>query len=90
MTRPRLALPLLLALALPRPLVAQPLELAFLPPAVEPQDLCSAAPADPEGDPGAAAGAATDEALLFLRFLRRDIRNLAAEDADPDHLAGRA
>jgi TPR repeat protein len=82
MTRPRLALPLLLALALPRPLAAQPLELAFLPPAVEPQDLCSATPAEVPGDPGAAAGAATDEAMLFLRFLRRDIRNLAAEDAD--------
>ena len=85
MTRPLLAslLAVLLAagLALPGRLAAQPLELAFLPPPVEPQDLCSKAAADPEGDLGLGTGEAQDETRLFLRYLRRDIRDLSAEDA---------
>ena len=83
MIRPlRLVPAFLLALGMAAPLSAQPLELAFLPPAVEPQDLCSAPDANPESDPGVGTGEADDQTALFLRFLRRDIRNLSAEDAD--------
>ena len=86
MTRPLLAalLASLLALSGPLsgPLAAQTLELAFLPPPVEPQDLCSTAAADPESDLGLGTGEDQDETRLFLRYLRRDIRNLSAEDAD--------
>ncbi len=80
MTRPLLALAL--ALLLPLPVAAQQLELAFLPPPVEPQDLCHASDADPESDLGLGTGEDQDQARLFLRYLRRDIRNLSAEDAD--------
>ncbi len=80
MIRSRLAL--VLILALPTPLAAGPLELAFLPPAVEAQDLCSAPYTAPEDDPGIGTGEEADQNALFLRFLRRDIRNLSAEDAD--------
>ena len=99
MTRPSPVRALLFALALtlPAPLAAQPLELAFLPPAVEPQGLCSATEDDPESDLGLGTGEDPDEARLFLRFLRRDIRTLSAEvrplvrfHPDADHLAGPA
>lgn len=78
------ALALALGLALPGRLAAAPLELAFLPPAVEPQDLCQAADPEAEGDLGLGTGEDEDEdeTRLFLRFLRRDIRALSAEDAD--------
>ena len=61
----------------------QPLTLDFLPPEVEARDMC--VPSAPR--PGTERiGAKTDEAELTdeerIRFLRRDIRNYMAEDAD--------
>jgi TPR repeat protein len=82
MKRLLLSLPLALALA-GGPAGARTLDLAFMPPAVEPQDLCRAGPAEPleddlEIDPGQEG--LTD--TLRLRYLQRDIRRLSAEDAD--------
>lgn len=62
---------------------ARTLDLAFLPPVVEPQGLCSPDEAeDPEADLSIGT---EDEALtdpVRLRFIRRDIRRLQAQDAD--------
>ena len=72
----------LLALALlPQVAPAEPLDFAFVPPEVVPQDICNAPPA------AEAAQKAADEDYdpqrdLYLLYLRRDIRNLSAEDAD--------
>jgi len=78
-----LLLAALCLLAPARAAQADTLDLAFMPPVVEPQDLCI-----PGSDPVAGADLATglgEEALsdvLRLRYLQRDIRNLQA--ADPD------
>jgi TPR repeat protein len=81
--------PLALALLLlPQTLRAQALDLAFLPPAVEPQELCAGVLEANEDDLSLGVNEETDQKRLTLRFLRRDIRNLAAEDADRwfDHI----
>jgi TPR repeat protein len=87
MTRPqmtRVSLFLSAALlALPLPAAARTLDLAFLPPAVEPQDLCIPAAEEPKPDDpniGRGEDELTDD--LRLRFIIRDIRRLQAEDAD--------
>lgn len=79
----RLILALVAALVLPAPSRADTIDLAFLPPEVQPQDLCNVPPADPP-DPDLATGESDidPEARLFLQFIRRDIRNLLADDAD--------
>lgn len=86
MTRhPVLALALLAGLSTARPLTAQVLDLAFLPPQVAPQDLCVPEAAQaPVAEPAAAGSAEASEptAAIHLDFLRRDIRELSAEDAD--------
>lgn len=78
----RLLLPLVLPafLLAPLPVRADPLAFAFMPPDIVPQDIC-AAPRNPEAVPSEGT---SPEVLneLFLFYLRRDIRNLAAEDAD--------
>jgi TPR repeat protein len=60
------------------------LELAFMPPAVVPQDICTpgATASDDieDTDVGLGETALTDE--LRLRFIQRDIRSYQAEDAD--------
>lgn len=80
----RLSLLLAVALlALPLPAAARTLDLAFLPPAVEPQDLCIPAAEEPQpDDPNIGRGEddLTDD--LRLRFIIRDIRRLQAQDAD--------
>ena len=70
-----------LALGSLAPAQADTLDLAFMPPAVVPQDLCiPGASVDEQGaDIGLGADDLTDE--LRLRFIQRDIRNLQAEDA---------
>lgn len=78
-------LPLILAalLALPLPAAARTLDLAFLPPAVEPQDLCiPAADEPPPDDPNIGRGQDDLTDALRLRFIIRDIRRLQAQDAD--------
>lgn len=76
-------LPVLFAALLPLapPAGARTLDLAFLPPPVEPQELCgpSAAPA-PEDDLSLTPGQSKLTDTLRLRYLKRDIRNLQAED----------
>lgn len=79
---PLLFAALTLALGLSAPLVAQPLNLAFLPPPVEPQDLCRKIADNPESDLGLGTGPDEDENRLHLRYLRRDIQTYTAEDAD--------
>lgn len=86
-----LAMAALLAFGLPIPDAAraQALDLAFLPPAVAPQDLCRAGPIDAEADEtGLGVNARDETARLQLIYLRRDIRNLSADDADRwfDHI----
>ena len=62
---------------------ARTLELAFLPPAVEPQDLCiPGSPDAMEDDLSTEQGEDGLTDRLRLRYLDRDIRNLSAEDAD--------
>ena len=79
----RLTLALILALA---PLAAEPrtLDLAFMPPPIEPQELCSANPApDKTIDTSVKVGPAdglTDP--LRLRFIQRDIQRLQTSDAN--------
>lgn len=70
-----------LALAWVTPARADTLDLAFMPPAVVPQDLCipGATTAQDDTDLGIGADELTDD--LRLRFIQRDIRNLQAEDA---------
>lgn len=78
--RPLLTAALLLA---PLPATARTLDIAFLPPAVEPQDLCVPGSAEPSPDDphiGRGENVLTDR--LRLRFIVRDIRRLQAEDAD--------
>lgn len=67
-------------LAAPVPGQAAPLDFAFMPPDIVPQDIC-AAPRNPDAVPseGTSPEVMTE---LFLFYLRRDIRNLSAEDAD--------
>jgi TPR repeat protein len=62
---------------------ARTLDLAFMPPVIEPQDLClpSVDPGDAD-DPGADDGEDGLTDALRLRFVMRDIRRLQAEDAD--------
>ena len=87
MTRARLLSAALLSLALCpaalglRPAAADPINTAFLPPEIVPQDICrtTTAPDIPE-DP-TAGDEMSDEDAAFLQYLRRDIRNLSAEDA---------
>ncbi|MBE2278069.1 MAG: sel1 repeat family protein [Rhodobacteraceae bacterium] len=80
--RARLLRPAVLALFLsPLAAAAEPLNFAFAPPEVVPQDICNAPPAEKAVDKTA------DEDYdprrdLYLLYLRRDIRNLSAEDAD--------
>ncbi len=57
---------------------ARTLEISFMPPVVEPQDLCGAADA-PEETTAGEQGLLTD--ALRLRFIQRDIRMLQTEDA---------
>lgn len=62
---------------------AAPLDLAFLPPDVAPQDICRAVDDAPAGTaPDAATDEAAEDTALTLQYLRRDIRNFTAEDAD--------
>jgi TPR repeat protein len=76
----------LLALPLPHPAAAGTLDLAFLPPAVEPQDLCVPAADEPEpDDPDIGRGEDDLTDALRLRFIIRDIRRLQAQDADRWH-----
>ncbi len=61
----------------------QTLDLAFMPPAIEPQNICTpGASPDPLDHLSIEVGedGLTDE--LRLQYIRRDIRNLSAEDAD--------
>ena len=71
----------LLSLGWLAPAQADTLDLAFMPPAVVPQDLCipGASADEQDADIGVGANDLTDE--LRLRFIQRDIRNLQAEDA---------
>ncbi len=71
--------PVLLTLT-PQPAAADPLDFAFMPPEVVPQDICNAPPAKPET--ATAAEEYDPQRDLYLLYLRRDIRNLSAEDAD--------
>lgn len=72
---------LVLALSWVAPVRADTLNLAFMPPAVAPQDLCIPGASADEQDTNIGVGedALTDE--MRLRFIRRDIRDLQAEDA---------
>ena len=72
---------LILALGWMTSAQANTLDLAFMPPAVVPQDLCipGASADEQDADIGIGANDLTDE--LRLRFIQRDIRNLQAEDA---------
>ena len=58
------------------PAAAATLDLAFMPPEVEPQEICAQPPVETIATDGA-----TDDAI-FLQYLRRDIHDLSAEDAD--------
>ena len=64
------------------PTLARTLDLAFMPPETEPQDLCKAGQTGSQDDLSAVVGedGLTDE--LRLRFVQRDIRNLTASDPD--------
>ena len=72
---------LVLALGWVAPAWADTLNLAFMPPAVVPQDLCIPGASSDEQDTNIGVGEddLTDE--MRLRFIRRDIRDLQAEDA---------
>lgn len=71
----------LLALLLPLPGAAATLDLTFLPPPMEPQDLCVAAPdAGEPADPAGAQGEQARENAILLRYLKRDLRDLGDED----------
>ncbi|WP_102109631.1 hypothetical protein [Oceaniglobus roseus] len=66
------------------PLQARTLDMAFLPPTLEPQDVCSAAAAaeDREEDTGVDLGQEQLTDTVRILYLGRDIRRLQAEDAD--------
>lgn len=64
--------------ALAGPAGAATLDLAFMPPEVEPQEICAQAPAQP----GVVADAGATDDAIFSQYLRRDIHDLSAEDAD--------
>lgn len=67
----------------PVPLSARTVDIAFLPPAVEPQDLCAPTAAEPSpDDPNIGRGENLLTDRLRLRFIVRDIRRLQAQDAD--------
>ena len=74
---------LALAMTLTAPVRADTIDIAFLPPEVVPQDLCSAGRQDALSDDLDTGASEIDPlARLYLEHLRRDIRNLSAEDAD--------
>jgi TPR repeat protein len=64
------------------PVQADTLDLAFMPPAVVPQDLCipGATTDEEDTDIGLGDDELTDE--LRIRYIQRDIRNLQADDAN--------
>lgn len=79
--RVRLLRPALLALLLlPQTAAAEPLDFAFVPPEVVPQDICIGGTA--EAEEKTASEDYDPQRDLYLLFLRRDIRNLSAEDAN--------
>ncbi len=69
-------------MALVSPARANTIDLAFMPPSVVPQDLCTAG-ASPDELNDLDLGLGNDELTddLRLRYIRRDIRNFQAEDA---------
>ena len=72
---------MLVALAWAVPAQADTLDLAFMPPAVVPQDLCIHGATADEADTEIGIGANELTDALRIRFIQRDIRNLQAEDA---------
>jgi len=76
-------LALLSGIGMVKPVQARTLDLAFMPPAVEPQDLCVPdAEPEPEDDLDIGVGEDGLTDTLRLQYLQRDIRNLQAEDAN--------
>lgn len=94
MTRPAFRTSLLCGLATAVALAASPLRaqeeptlpLAFMPPVIVPQDVCTpGATPDPDDTAGDSAAATTTAGLtdeMRLRFIQRDIRSYQAADAD--------
>lgn len=80
--RPILLAAMVLAALWPAAARADTLDLAFMPPQVVPQDLCLPGREDEEDD--LTIGIGDDELTdaIRLQYIRRDIRNLQAQDAD--------
>ena len=70
-----------LAVAWLSPVQADTLDLAFMPPAVVPQDLCIPGASEDEDDTDIGIGDNELTDALRIRYIQRDIRNLQAEDA---------
>jgi TPR repeat protein len=82
MMKRTLALALLLS-ALAVPALSRTIDLSFMPPKVEPQELCSSDPGDkPEDDLTQAVGEGDLTDPLRLTYILHDIRVLQAEDPD--------
>lgn len=77
-----LGAPCVLALLAPAALPAAPLDLAFLPPAVEEQSLCGRAAAERRVDDGSPGDEDALTEMERARYLQRDIRRY--QSADPD------
>lgn len=83
MTRASLMIAAALSLSalVPRHALAEPLNIAFLPPEIVAQDICRTAPGQPLAEEVTDGDGISAEDAIYLRYLRRDIRNLSAEDA---------
>ncbi|WP_283644109.1 hypothetical protein, partial [Marinovum algicola] len=77
-----LGAPCVMALLAPAALPAVPLDLAFLPPAVEEQSLCGRAAAERRVDDGSPGDEDALTEMERARYLQRDIRRY--QSADPD------